>query len=90
MVGLAQGPMHHYFYKYLDRLLPKQNLNSVGKKILVDQFVASPLFIISFFYGMGLLEGKRYDECKEELRKKFLTVYTVSILNSKLQWTVFI
>ncbi|GLV34171.1 shams [Carabus blaptoides fortunei] len=77
LVGLAQGPMHHYFYKYLDKFLPKQNLNSVGKKILVDQFVASPLFIISFFYGMGLLEGKCYAECKEELRAKFVTVYAM-------------
>lgn len=77
LVGFALGPVHHYYYRYLDVLLPKQDLGTVAKKILADQFVASPLFIACFFYGMGALEEKSLKQCSNELSNKFLTVYTV-------------
>ena len=37
VVGLSQGPLHHYWYGYLDRLLPSRSLRTVGLKILADQ-----------------------------------------------------
>ena len=29
LVGLSQGPPHHYWYIWLDKLLPKRNLKTV-------------------------------------------------------------
>ena len=71
------GPPHHYWYIFLDRLLPKKNLRTVGIKILADQFLAAPFFAITFIFGMGILEDKRLSECWVEFVKKFPTVYLV-------------
>lgn len=47
----------------------------VGSKILADQFVFSSLYTVFFFYGVGLVSGKRLDECAEDVRHKFLPTY---------------
>merc|ERR1711971_492338 len=38
-VGLSQGPPHHYWYLYLDKILPKTDLRTVALKILLDQIL---------------------------------------------------
>lgn len=75
LVGLSQGPPHHYWYIWLDKWLPKRNLKTVGLKILADQFLAAPFFAITFIIGMGLLEDKRLSECLHEFIMKFPAIY---------------
>ncbi|XP_045446159.1 mpv17-like protein 2 isoform X2 [Melitaea cinxia] len=70
IVGTLMGPMHHYYYICLDKILPKTNLKTVAQKILSDQLIASPATIICFFYGMGILERKNFQESTEEIKKK--------------------
>ena len=77
MVGLSQGPPHHYWYVYLDKWLPKKTTRTIVTKILADQFIAAPFFAITFIFGMGLLQDKRMSECWTEFVKKFPTVYLV-------------
>ena len=77
-VGLSQGPPHHYWYLWLDKILPKTDLRTVALKIVLDQIFAAPFFAITFFFGMGVLEDKRMSECWTEFVKKFPTVYLVS------------
>lgn len=77
LVGLSQGPPHHYWYLWLDKFLPKRDLRTVALKIVADQLVAAPFFAITFFFGMGVLEDKRMSECWKEFVKKFPTVYLV-------------
>ncbi len=36
-VGLSQGPPHHYWYVWLDRLIPRTDIRAVLFKILLDQ-----------------------------------------------------
>lgn len=74
-VGLSQGPLHHYWYGYLDRVLPSRSRRTVGLKILADQLAAAPFFAVTFFYGMGLLQGKSLDGCWREFVAKFPAVY---------------
>jgi len=74
-VGLSQGPPHHYWYLWLDKILPKTDLRTVALKIVLDQIFAAPFFAITFFFGMGVLEDKRMSECWTEFVKKFPTVY---------------
>ena len=76
-VGLSQGPPHHYWYLWLDKVLPKRNLRTVLFKIAADQVIAAPFFAITFFFGMGVLEDKRMTECWREFVRKFPTVYLV-------------
>lgn len=75
LVGLSQGPPHHYWYLYLDRILPGKTVATVGKKILADQVFAAPFFAITFIIGAGLLEGKSIAACWTEFKCKFPTIY---------------
>lgn len=77
MVGVSQGPMHHYIYKYLDIFLSKSDLKTVFKKIIFDQIVVSPIFIVSYFYAAGLFEGDSVKSTTDDLRDKFFYIYTV-------------
>lgn len=37
VVGISQGPLHHYTYEWMERLLPGTAKITVFKKILSDQ-----------------------------------------------------
>lgn len=79
VVGGLQGPLTHYFYKFLEVLMPTVSIANVFKKVLLDQLILSPICIVSFFLPASLIEGKSWEESKKELKRKFLTVYTVSL-----------
>lgn len=51
IVGLFQGMPNHLWYIWLDRVLPGTARATVGKKVIADQLIASPLFSASFFMG---------------------------------------
>ncbi|KAG0692743.1 Mpv17-like protein 2 [Chionoecetes opilio] len=75
LVGLSQGPPHHIFYAWLDKVLPQRTGKVVFKKIMADQFLAAPFFAVTFFMGAGLLEGLTPAESWSEFKAKFPAVY---------------
>jgi len=75
VVGLSQGPPHHYWYLALDRILPGRGGKQVCLKILADQLFAAPFFAISFIYVASLLEGAGLSQCWQEFKEKFPTIY---------------
>uniref|UniRef100_A0A182JDU9 Pmp22 peroxisomal membrane protein n=1 Tax=Anopheles atroparvus TaxID=41427 RepID=A0A182JDU9_ANOAO len=75
LVGISQGPLHHYLYKWMDVLLPGASVRTVFKKILIDQLAISPIFIITYLYSAGLLEGASVTDCTDEIRHKYWTIY---------------
>jgi protein Mpv17 len=77
-VGLVQGLPNHIWYTWLDRFLPGKSLMTVGKKIVADQVICSPISSASFFVGAGMLEGCSMSQGWEEYKSKFLLVYIVS------------
>ena len=77
-IGLAIGPLTHFWYRWLDWYLPARTLRVVLHKIVLDQLVCSPACILTFIGGMSALEGKTVRECGAELTAKFGTVYFVS------------
>lgn len=79
-VGALLGPLHHYYYLGIDKLIPKVSVKTVLVKILCDQTIAGPLTIVCFYYGMGLLESKPFEVCTSEVKKKFLTTFAVSLI----------
>lgn len=77
LVGAIQGPIQHYFYGWIDRAIQTVTLANVGKKILLDQLIMSPVCIVAFFYPAGLLQGQDMPSCNAEIKSKFLEVYMV-------------
>ncbi|XP_058460103.1 mpv17-like protein 2 [Malaya genurostris] len=75
LVGISQGPMHHYLYQWMDRILPKMDIQTVFLKIGLDQFIMSPIFIVSYLYTAGLLEGNSIRKCTDECSAKYWTIY---------------
>ncbi|XP_013417707.1 mpv17-like protein 2 isoform X2 [Lingula anatina] len=81
VVGFFFGPMAHKYYKYLDWWLPGRDFKTIAKKIMVEQLIMSPMSLVIFFGGMGLLEGQSWDKGVQEFKSKFWTVYMAD-------WTV--
>lgn len=75
VVGAIQGPLHHYFYRWLDNKYVETTLRTTSIKILYDQLVMSPVCIVGFFYPAGWLFNQSTEECTKELKSKFLKVY---------------
>ncbi|CAG9773054.1 unnamed protein product [Ceutorhynchus assimilis] len=82
-VGIVLGPLNHYYYLNLAKVLPKRNLATVFSKICLDEFLMSPVCIVAFFYSMGVLEMKPIQKMNEELVDKFLEVY-------KMDWCIWV
>lgn len=46
--------------------------------------------MVSFYFGMSLLEGKTVEEAKKEVEKKFLPTYKVKyFLSAEYRHTIF-
>jgi len=75
LIGLCLGPLNHGWYRFLDRAYPSIQAAAIGKKILLDQIIASPLLIVFFLTGSGLMQKQTLSECGEEIRNKFITIY---------------
>ena len=55
LYGFAMGPAVHYWYHGLDKVFCGRSLVMVVRKILSDQLIASPTFIVTFFIGTNYL-----------------------------------
>ena len=75
VVGLSQGPLHHYIYLWIERSLPGTSKKIIFKKILVDQFLVSPIFISHFLYTSYFLEGRKLKEIHDLFKQKFPKIY---------------
>ncbi|EDV39916.1 uncharacterized protein Dana_GF10258 [Drosophila ananassae] len=75
VAGALQGPLHHYVYNWMDRVMPARTFKNIIKKILIDQLVMSPACILIFFYSVCYLERQTLEQTNQELIKKFPYVY---------------
>lgn len=81
ITGCLIGPFGHFWYKALDSQFPGRGMALVLKKVLLDQLIASPIFGLIYFTGMGTLEGHSVMDTMREFRSKFWEFY-------KMDWMV--
>ena len=79
IIGLGLGLPHHFWYSFLDRILPGTRLLSIARKIILDQAAFSPFANFFFFMGSGVLEGHSVQQSWKEFKTKFPMVYKVCI-----------
>ncbi|XP_016993408.2 mpv17-like protein 2 [Drosophila takahashii] len=75
VAGALQGPLHHYVYNWMDKVMPARTFQNILKKILIDQLVMSPACILIFFYSICYLERQTLEATNQELISKFPYVY---------------
>ncbi|XP_026572889.1 peroxisomal membrane protein 2 [Pseudonaja textilis] len=78
---LVTGPLSHYFYLYLEQLIPSDTPFSLIKRLLVDRLVVSPAFLAIFFLVMNFLEGKDLSEFSKKVKSGYWT-------SLKMNWKV--
>ncbi|XP_040276370.1 mpv17-like protein 2 isoform X2 [Bufo bufo] len=78
IVGVCLGPLDHYWYIWLDRLLPGATTQVVVKKVLLEQILVSPILGVLFFVGVGSMEGHGIRNSWAEFQSKFWEMYKES------------
>jgi len=62
------APCLHYWYRFLNRIIPDPSTIGAIKRVLLDQGLFAPTFICVFFGAMFTLEG-RLNELPDHLRR---------------------
>lgn len=78
VVGTVLGSFQHLFYSSLDKRYPARDMRTIAKKIFIDQSLCTPINIVVFLYGLGILENKTWNKMNEEFKNKFLVIFSVS------------
>lgn len=53
---LFVGPVMHNFYRFLERVVPKDASRVFLKRLLIDRFLYTPFFLIVYLYSVAILE----------------------------------
>ncbi|XP_075979197.1 mpv17-like protein 2 [Anticarsia gemmatalis] len=79
--GVTAGFICHHWYNYLDTVIVGRSLGMVFKKLMMDQFICSPIVILSFFATVAIFEDNPAENFTDEVKDKFWTLY-------KAEWVV--
>lgn len=79
---VVAGPFYCFWYKWLDkfaatRFQSKGVYAFVGGKLLMDQLVMEPPYLLFYFAFDGILQGKNRTEIKDKLMKDFIPAFKV-------------
>ncbi|XP_044733915.1 peroxisomal membrane protein 2-like [Chrysoperla carnea] len=72
------GTIPHYFYMYIERLVPKTVTGAVFIKILIERLLYSPLNSAFSLYMLARLEGKSHNEAIRQLKILYLPILQAS------------
>ncbi|XP_045521571.1 mpv17-like protein 2 [Pieris brassicae] len=79
--GMTTGIICHNWYIFLDKVIIGRTFQMVIKKLLLDQFICSPIVIMSFFATVAIFEDNPLGSFTDEVGEKFWILY-------KAEWYV--
>ncbi|KAL0822397.1 hypothetical protein ABMA28_004480 [Loxostege sticticalis] len=79
--GSTAGIICHHWYNFLDKIIIGRSFSMVIKKLFLDQFICSPIIIMSFFATVAIFEEHPLENFTDELKTKFWILY-------KAEWMV--
>ncbi|KAG6510110.1 hypothetical protein ZIOFF_028118 [Zingiber officinale] len=75
---LVLGPSLHFWYNFLSKILPKQDIITILKKILIGQTTFGPVMAAVFFSVNTFLQGESGNEIfSSSVTGKFLTILSL-------------
>ncbi len=58
MYGMCiTGPLPHYFYSYLPKLIPDNASYATVKRLLIERLIFAPTLVALYFYFTNTLRG---------------------------------
>lgn len=84
LAGSVQGPVQHFYYRWLDRRYGQMTPAVFVKKVLMDMSIMSPATIVIFLLAAGYAKRQPLEELWHNLHGKFLAMYLVRCSNTSL------
>ncbi|XP_049852614.1 uncharacterized protein LOC126332781 isoform X2 [Schistocerca gregaria] len=74
------GPLYAWWYGYIEKRWTHLKLNGylyryMAAKIIYDQLLFEPPYLLQFFTTMGLMQGHELSEIKSAIKKSYLTTF---------------
>ena len=80
---LLVGPTLHYWYRYLNRVIPGTSLVVNLKRLIFDQLLFSPCFTCVFICSLSIIgEGKSFIDTVRKLEQDFVKI----VFNGWIIW----
>lgn len=75
---LFGGTIPHYFYTWLEHVVPEEAAFPVAKKLFLERLIYSPLYQAFTLYILARLEGKSHNDSVKQLQNLYWIVLTSS------------
>ncbi|KAJ6692417.1 hypothetical protein OIU79_014210 [Salix purpurea] len=81
---LIVGPSLHFWFNFMSKLLPKRDLITTFKKIIMGQTIYGPIMTVVFFSSNASLQGENCAEIIARLKRDLLPTF----INGVMYWPV--
>ncbi|KAF9675819.1 hypothetical protein SADUNF_Sadunf09G0072900 [Salix dunnii] len=81
---LIVGPSLHFWFNFMSKLLPKRDLITTFKKIIMGQTIYGPIMTVVFFSSNACLQGENSAEIIARLKRDLLPTF----INGVMYWPV--
>ncbi len=55
VTGAAIGVQGHFWYGFIDRVIPRPTWTNAFKKVVLDQTIAAPIYTVTYILGKRML-----------------------------------
>lgn len=78
--GVMFAPILHFWFRWLDKVLPGKSAVVVLKKVALDAVLLDVPYYSAFYMAMGAMEGKSLSTCWSEVKAKLMTTIMYALI----------